>query len=612
VSALPSMAHYLGADVLRSDLLPALLSMVHHHPSWVDASVVTAVVPLLEALPPASHEQLLRFVSKIAHGGANTERSRAWRLRAVVASQLGRLARACPRAVGDVLWPAAIALLQDPVAAVRTAAAREVGPLLAAALPPAQEADGSSGGGGGAAAASPGALGPDCAASPAQDQSAQHGPAKLSKDATAAPADAAQDQSPQASLCAVSAAARSATPPTGGGVSPARREAQHAASLFSSSYGSSYGSSASEDELDLCGLPCALAAPPCAGLAHSPQLQREPQLNDGAGAQHAAEGLEDGGRASAAAPDSDADSGHSGHSSDGSDGSGSECDGDHGIASRPPPAARAPMHPAMMPSGLHPAMAPVGAWGKRAQPRRASSTSRLPAAHEPAAAGVRRRSSASRIACCPSSGDESEAGPDPLCVGPDLYVDSLVARFARSRGFQGRQLFVPMALGLLQVPQLPLGKRKMVQAAAAALATDRVASVRIVAEAAAAALQAAAAQQAPAQLPQGAGGCPAAAAARAPPPLPRAPREAAAAGAGQAPVAQACTVQLPASPACNQGSCAAARPDATLGSQQQLLCGPHVLAREAPSSFKAASAARAHLVAHTATLSVPISIHANH
>ncbi|KIZ01231.1 hypothetical protein MNEG_6730 [Monoraphidium neglectum] len=136
VAALPLMAQQLGPEVLRTDLLPALLSIVHDHLSWVDAAFVAAVPPLLEALPAASHEPLLRLISRLAQGGAHHERCRAWRLRRGIAAELGRMARASQlAAITDVLWPAAVALCSDPVAAVRDAAAVQMGPLLAALLP---------------------------------------------------------------------------------------------------------------------------------------------------------------------------------------------------------------------------------------------------------------------------------------------------------------------------------------------------------------------------------------------------------------------------------------------------------------------------------------------
>ena len=74
---------------------------------------------------------------------SDKERCRAWRLRRDVACQLGRLAAACPpEAVAEVLWPCAIALCQDPVAAVRSAAAANIGGLVGslgpAALQPLQ------------------------------------------------------------------------------------------------------------------------------------------------------------------------------------------------------------------------------------------------------------------------------------------------------------------------------------------------------------------------------------------------------------------------------------------------------------------------------------------
>lgn len=63
----------------------------------------------------------------------SSERSKSWRLRRDLALQLGRMAAAVgPEAITDSLWPAVIALCCDPVASVRSAAASQVGAMLAA------------------------------------------------------------------------------------------------------------------------------------------------------------------------------------------------------------------------------------------------------------------------------------------------------------------------------------------------------------------------------------------------------------------------------------------------------------------------------------------------
>lgn len=64
------------------------------------------------------------------------DRSRSWRVRRDLALQLGRLAVAAgPEGIENSIWPTAMSLCCDPIAAVRTAAASQIGPILAA-LPP--------------------------------------------------------------------------------------------------------------------------------------------------------------------------------------------------------------------------------------------------------------------------------------------------------------------------------------------------------------------------------------------------------------------------------------------------------------------------------------------
>lgn len=61
------------------------------------------------------------------------EGTRSWRVRRDLALQLGRLAAvAGPEAIENSLWPTAMSLCCDPIAAVRTAAASQIGPILAA------------------------------------------------------------------------------------------------------------------------------------------------------------------------------------------------------------------------------------------------------------------------------------------------------------------------------------------------------------------------------------------------------------------------------------------------------------------------------------------------
>jgi hypothetical protein len=646
VTALPLMAQHLGGDILRTSLLPSLLSIIQNHLSWVDAALVTAIPPLLEALPAASHEPLLRVVSKLAQGAANSERCRAWRLRREIATQLGRLAHASPQAtITDVLWPAAISLCSDPVAAVRSAAAAEVGPLLAALLPMVQHQQAAGGcegqaqqaaahdnskqpAGGldqaqrgqrgelvllnkqGASPSSPSAARdqawrtPGVGGSDADAEDAGHvsGSDSDEGEETRGPAGAATGL--DASMSALTAALGSPRHSSGGGSGSA------------GVYGS-YGSSTSEecDDAERFGcFPCALAAPPCGGLPES-SPPHDVCEDLAAGLDAATDGRSSGDEGSSGTGASSGVESSSGASDDSSD---SEASGDESAAPAALPMARTPIHPAMMhpAMALHPAMAPVGTWGRppKPSPKRSVSTGTLPVsrrAQVAAAANLRRRSSTSRLSQAEKT--QAPAGLDPLCVAPSQYVDSLIDRFARSSTFQGRQLFVAMSLGLLAhaAPLLPVKKREMVTAALEALARDEVSSVRIVAQSAAAALHAAAAestrdppaeakeqeqqQQKPKQQ-------------RPLPPLPMAPSSQAA--------AKASTHSAPSSSGDDKGSGQGAGVgfDATLlSSHSHLLRSARALVRENPGGLEAAAAAlRAHhSLVHGGASSVPIQINSH-
>ncbi|KAI8470275.1 MAG: armadillo-type protein [Monoraphidium minutum] len=554
VAALPLMAAHLGDGPLRADLVPALLSVVHDHLPWVDAPLVAAVPPLLEALPPAAHDPLLRVVARLAAGGGEHERCRAWRLRRGVAAQLGRIARATGRtAITDVLWPAAVALCSDPVAAVRDAAAVQVGPLLAALLPllpPAelQQLHASRGAVAGAAALRRQLEQP-------RPRQQRRRPSESSEGDGLQ--DVARDQAPRQVGAALRClgggkglSSEESSEDDGGAGSPDRAARRSldiplpragagspfplALSPIASGSGGgacgSFGSSASDDGDDgelLGGLPCALAAPPCGGLSASPPCGQQAAAGERGGA-----------------PNSDA--GNNGAGSCGSVGSddASSCEGDSPASSgastpecaspeRPAPLPRRPgaRHPGMSAvhpvlgaahpvlGAVHPAMAPVGAWASpsaspRPRPQRSQSARDLPGA-SPARSGhaPRRLSSASRLSSFGAphgsrrSMDSNAAGVDstsssaaldPLTAPPALYVDALVDRFGRNPSFRGRQLFVPIGLGLLAhaAHLLPRRTRELVTATLEALARDGVPCVRVVAESAAAALRTAAAERA--------------------------------------------------------------------------------------------------------------------
>lgn len=554
VMGLPIMAQHLGAAILRDDLQPALLSIIHHHLSWVDAALIGVLAPLLEALPPLSHEPLMRVVSKLVQNSTDQARSRSWRLRRCVAAQLGRMARASTTAtILDVLWPAAVTLCSDPVAAVRLAAAAEVGPLLAALLPhlpkePEHQQE---------------ELNPSRDSQEGRPQHSHHAAHKL--DGAPSRPSALRDQSswrqqrrvsfasddnsdehsahdvngsssdldgcgnsqgsaPGNSLAnGAQAAGRASSPCVMPTIGSPCGSSSSAGGVFGSSYGSSTSDDCDDGEL-FGGLPCALAAPPSGGLATSPPaMQPQPVGSSpatggmsGSGEEDQRNDLIDTAEESLLF-DEDGPGVGSIHSPSSSS-SESESDSSGELPSVEAPLARTPVHPALgamhpvlgavhpVLGSMHPAMAPVGTWSNstrvKGQPKRCASTGELLGSHHqqpPAAvrAHIRRRSTASQLSISNDSRAGGSPDLDPLSAPPSKYVDGLVQKFGRSSSFQGRQLFVTIGLSLLAhaAPLLPPPKLAMVTEALAALMQDSVAGVRIATEGAVAALQAAGAEQ---------------------------------------------------------------------------------------------------------------------
>ncbi|GBF89506.1 hypothetical protein Rsub_02078 [Raphidocelis subcapitata] len=406
VAGLPFMARHLGTPILQTELLPALLTLAHDHLPWIDAALVAAAPPLLEALPRGSHDALLRVLSKLAHGaGGDGERCRSWRLRRDIAAQLGRLARAAGRpAVVDLLWPALIALAADPVAAVRDAAAAQVGPLLAALLPllvpdqeqaaeaaqrargqgpqrqqeqprPLQErqqacepgASPSAGNEGSADSAATGAQGSGPEAEPSQSESGESSGSGRSSFESGGSHDAGDP----AGDCADTASSGL------GGFGGYCGGAAAGGGGFEEEGGFLGGLPCALSAPPCGGLPCALSAPPCDGLPSSlapPEAaplavdhgeacgdapasgsSRSRRVRFGSGEAPAAQR-----RPAVASPRGSADSsGSEGESSD-SEATG----GGSGPTSRSNLPPRSPMHPALVPVGSwssqHPGMAPVG------------------------------------------------------------------------------------------------------------------------------------------------------------------------------------------------------------------------------------------------------------
>eukprot|EP00775_Hariotina_reticulata_P013021 gene13021-13150_t len=130
VAGLPGLVAALGPAITGAELLPALATLLQNHLTWISSKLVAVMAQLLEALPASGQDMLLKVLGQLV--SPLGERSRSWRLRRELALQLGRMAAATgPEAVTESLWPAAMVLCCDPVAAVRTAAAGQVGPLIA-------------------------------------------------------------------------------------------------------------------------------------------------------------------------------------------------------------------------------------------------------------------------------------------------------------------------------------------------------------------------------------------------------------------------------------------------------------------------------------------------
>lgn len=98
------------------------------HPSVADALAVN-IAPLLAALPPAERLGQLGFLARMhPEDGASCGQ---WRMRLHIAEQLAAIAALLEgQGLAEVLLPATLRLCEDPVAAVREAAAAQLGSMV--------------------------------------------------------------------------------------------------------------------------------------------------------------------------------------------------------------------------------------------------------------------------------------------------------------------------------------------------------------------------------------------------------------------------------------------------------------------------------------------------
>jgi hypothetical protein len=129
-AAAPAMSAQLGPAIGLAEVLPPALATLQQRLHALSQAVLPRLGALLQALPPEQHGAVLQLLPALAAAPA-APACGSWRSRQQLARQLGAMAaEAGPEAVAGSIWACAMQLCNDPVAAVREAAAAQVGPLL--------------------------------------------------------------------------------------------------------------------------------------------------------------------------------------------------------------------------------------------------------------------------------------------------------------------------------------------------------------------------------------------------------------------------------------------------------------------------------------------------
>jgi len=126
---LHELARAVGPEHCQIDIVPGA-EFILRDVDEVQRGLLPSLAELLRVLPSSDRSFVLDFLPLLA--GAESGRCGAWRARFQLAGQLADISGLCGAPdVAEVIVPALLDLCRDPVAAVRKAAASQVGPVLA-------------------------------------------------------------------------------------------------------------------------------------------------------------------------------------------------------------------------------------------------------------------------------------------------------------------------------------------------------------------------------------------------------------------------------------------------------------------------------------------------
>ncbi|KAL4425718.1 hypothetical protein ABPG75_009734 [Micractinium tetrahymenae] len=132
------LAAMLGHEAVATDLLPVIQRLsADEHPAVTDSLAIN-ISSLLAALPPSERLGQLGFLARMhPEDGSSCGQ---WRMRLLIAEQLAAIAALLEgQGLAEVLLPATLRLCEDPVAAVREAAATQLGSMARGLLAEAAE-----------------------------------------------------------------------------------------------------------------------------------------------------------------------------------------------------------------------------------------------------------------------------------------------------------------------------------------------------------------------------------------------------------------------------------------------------------------------------------------
>ncbi|KAL4859913.1 Serine/threonine-protein phosphatase 4 regulatory subunit 1 [Chlorella vulgaris] len=128
------LAAMVGPSLVVTDLLPVIEVLSSDEHQAVSDALAVNICPLLAALPPSARLPQLAFLARI-HPSGGGGACGPWRMRLVIAQQLSAIAALLGKqGLAEALLPATLRLCEDPVAAVREAAAAQLGLMVGGLL----------------------------------------------------------------------------------------------------------------------------------------------------------------------------------------------------------------------------------------------------------------------------------------------------------------------------------------------------------------------------------------------------------------------------------------------------------------------------------------------